>query len=378
MTLKQLTLSLLLGASVWALTACGGQGGPGGQPDAKAEAEEEAAVPVETAIVARGDVAASYSGTATLETEKDAEVVAKVGGVIEEILVEEGQRVEKDQLLARIDDDRLRLEVARAEANLAKLEQEYRRNKELHQRQLISAEVYERLGFEMQAMRTEVELARLQLDWTEIRAPFDGVVAQRHIKIGNMISQNAAAFRVTAFDPLLAKLYVPEGELNKLRTGQKANIRVDALPGAAFAGKVDRVSPVVDAGTGTFTVTVEVHDTENQLKPGMFGRINIIYDVRENTLLAPRAAIITEDAQSSVFVIRDGHAQRQNVKLGYTTNGSIEILEGLQQGDEIVTIGQNTLKDGAKVAVIGAIETTPSEPPKEDTKVAGADPATAN
>lgn len=378
MTPKQLTLSLLLGASVLALTACGGPGAPGGKQDAKAEAEEEAAVPVETATVARGDVAASYSGTATLETEKDAEVVAKVGGVVEEIMVEEGQRVEKGQLLARIDDDRLRLEVARAEANLAKLEQEYRRNKELHQRQLISAEVYERLGFEVQAMRTEVELARLQLDWTEIRAPFDGVVAQRHIKIGNMISQNAAAFRVTAFDPLLAKLYVPEGELNKLRTGQKANIRVDALPGAAFAGKVDRVSPVVDAGTGTFTVTVEVSDTENQLKPGMFGRINIIYDVRENTLLAPRAAIITEDAQSSVFVIRDGHAQRQNVKLGYTTNGSIEILEGLQQGDEVVTIGQNTLKDGAKVSVIGAIESTPPEPAKEDTKVADADPAAAN
>src|SRR5690606_6900324 len=151
-----------------------------------------------------GPVSAYYSGTTTLEAERDAEVVAKVGGVIEQLMVEEGQRVAAGQVLAKIDDARLKLEVARAEANLAKLEQEYRRNKQLYEKQLVSADAYERLAFELDAMRADVELAKLQLAYTEIRAPFDGIVAQRHIKLGNMIELNAPVFRVTTYDPLIA------------------------------------------------------------------------------------------------------------------------------------------------------------------------------
>src|SRR5690606_32299484 len=225
------------------------------------------------------------------------------------------------------------MEVERAEANLAKLQQEYRRNKELHERQLVSAEAYERLGFELEAVRADLELARLQLAWTEIRAPFDGIVAQRHIKLGNMLAQNAPAFRVTTYDPLIAKLHVPERELNKLRDEQPAELRVDALPGVTFRGTVDRVSPVVDAATGTFTVTIAVSDAEGALKPGMFGRIDIIYDRHEDALLIPRAAVITQDAKNTVFVVRDGLAQRQVVTTGYTNNGSIEIVNGLETGD---------------------------------------------
>lgn len=350
MATKNALSGLLAAVLAASLAACGG--GPRGEAQAEAEKkDEEVAIPVEIAAVYRGDVSAFYSGTTTLEAERDAEVVAKVGGVVEELLVEEGQRVKAGQVMAKLDDDRLRLEVERAKANLAKLEQEYRRNKQLFENQLVSAEAYQRLAYDLDAMRAELELARLQLDWTEIRAPFDGIVARRHIKVGNMISQNEAAFRVTTYDPLIAKLHVPERELNKLVAGQPAELRVDALPGMTFEGAVDRVSPVVDAATGTFTVTVAV-DADGMLKPGMFGRVNVIYDVHKNAVLAPRTAVITEDAKSTVFVVRDGHAQRQAVKTGYTNNGSIEIIEGLQPGDRVITVGQNSLKDGARVAIV--------------------------
>lgn len=331
------------------LVACGK---PGGEPGKVAE--EETVIPVETAIVTRGAVSAAYSGTANLESEEDAEVVARVGGVVEEIFARQGDKVAAGQILAKLDDDRLALELGRAEANLAKLEQEFRRNKELYDRQLISGDVYERLRFEVEAMRADVKLARLQLEFTEIRAPFAGVVADRYIKVGNMVAQNVAAFRITNHDSLRAEIYVPERELNKLRVGQQSTVLVDALPDQRFAGIVERVSPVVDAATGTFVVTVAVEDPQQQLKPGMFGRVNIIYDVHENAVLAPRHAIVAEDAATNVFVVRDGHAQLVSVQTGYLTNGSIEILSGLAEGDQVVTLGQNSLKDGIKVSVINA------------------------
>jgi len=356
-------LAALLAVS---LAACGG----GDDAQADAEKEEELAIPVEIAAAHRGAVSAFYRGTTTLEAEHDAEVVARTGGVIERLLVEEGQRVKAGQVMAKIDDARLKLEVERAEANLAQLEQEYRRNKQLHEKQLVSAEAYERLTYGMDSLRADLELARLQLAYTEIRAPFDGIVAQRYIKVGNMIAQNASAFRVTTYDPLIAKLHVPERELNKLLDNQTAELRVDALAGQTFTGLVDRVSPVVDAATGTFTVTVAVSDARNMLKPGMFGRVDIIYDRHEDAVLIPRTAVMTEDAKSAVFVVRDGHAQRQVVTTGYAHNGSIEIVEGLQSGDQVITVGQNSLKDGARVAVTNSDTMPDTTLTESDEKVA--------
>lgn len=340
-------------ALLMGLAACGGPG-KGDKSQADTDKEDEIAVPVEIAVAHRGDVSAFYSGTATLEAENDAEVVAKVGGVVEKLFVEEGERVSAGQVMAKIDDARLALEVKRAEANLARLEQEYRRNKQLHESQLVSAEAYERLTYELDAMRADLDLARLQLNYTEIRAPFDGIVAQRHVRIGNMIEQNSTAFRVTTYDPLIVRLHVPERELNKLASEQTAQLRVDALPGKTFTGVVDRVSPVVDAGTGTFAVTIAISGASGTLKPGMFGRVNIVYDTRVDTLLVPRNAVITEDARSTVFLVREGVAQRQPVTTGYVNNGSIEIIDGLQSGDKVITVGQNSLKDGARVAIINS------------------------
>lgn len=359
--------TLLLG-----LGACGGGGK--GPSQAKTDKEDEIAVPVEIAHAERGDVSAFYSGTGTLEAERDAEVVAKVGGVVEQLFVEEGDHVKAGQVLAKLDDARLRLEVKRAEANLARLEQEYRRTKQLHESQLVSAEAHERLAFELDAMRADLDMARLQLDYTEIRAPFEGIVAERHIKVGNMITQNDAAFRVTTYDPLIVRLHVPERELNKLAPRQPAQLRVDAMPGKTFAGTVDRVSPVVNAGTGTFAVTIAVSTDSGTLKPGMFGRVQIIHDTRSDTLLVPRNAVITEDARSAVFVVRDGVAQRQVVRTGYVNNGSIEIVEGLQAGDKVITVGQNSLKDGARVAITNGDDAPSLDITQSDERVAAASP----
>ena len=316
--------------------------------------DEAPPIPVETAVVSAGSVSAVYSGTATLEAENQATVVAKVGGVVTHILVEEGARVRAGQVLARIDDARFKLALDQARANLGKTEAEYNRNLLLHDKGLVSADAYERVKFDLDGLKAQYDLAKLDYEYTEIRAPIDGVVSDRSIKVGNMVTINQPTFVVTDFDPLLASLYVPERELNKLRADQHATVTADALPNLTFNASIDRISPVVDAKTGTFKVTVAVADPSRHLKPGMFGRIDVVYDVRKNTLLVPRGAVLQEDAESAVFVVKDGVAMRRAVSTGYANQGNIEVTSGLKEGDVVVTVGQTSLKDGSKVNRIGA------------------------
>ena len=127
------------------------------------------------------------------------------------------------------------------------------------------------------------------------------------------------------------------------------------MAGRAFTGKVARLSPVVDPQTGTFKVTVEVRPTGHQLAPGMFSRVSVTYDVHKDALTVPRAAIITEDGESAVYVVKSGVAHRVPVSLGYADGDKVEITRGVAAGDMVVTLGQNSLKDGTKVAVVNNV-----------------------
>jgi membrane fusion protein (multidrug efflux system) len=324
----------------------------------KGDDEETPPVPVEIRTPFRGDVFAMYSGTASLETEEEALVVAKVGGEVEALLAEEGDRVSAGDVLARLDGDRLRLEMQRARANVRKLEQEYERNVELHDKGLVSAGAFEGIKYELDSLRAAYDLAKLELGYTEIRAPISGVVSERLIKVGNTISVNDPVFRVTDMNPLLSYLFVPEKEFRRLKAGQSARMTVDALPGEIFEASILRISPVVDPETGTFKATLAVTDETERLKPGMFGRFQIIYETREDVLLVPRMSILEEEAEKSVFVVEDGVAHRRIIETGYSRGENVEIISGLTGDESVITLGQVGLKEGAEVTVIEAKEPT--------------------
>jgi membrane fusion protein, multidrug efflux system len=338
----------LLLTALLLLTGC--KGVADGPP--ATEAKESPAIPVEIAVPERGDVFAVYTGTASLETDADALVVAKVAGQVVEILVEEGERVKKDQVLARLDGDRLRLEMERAQANLAKLEQEYNRSVQLHEQGLVSAGAFENLKYDLDALRAAYRLAQLEHSYTYIRAPIAGVVSQRHLRIGNTISASEPAFQVTELDLLIAYIHIPEREFRRLERDQAAELRLDAIPGQRFMARVQRISPIVDPATGTFKVTLEVPSQDARLKPGMFGRFDIVWDVRRDALLVPRVAIIDDDVSDSLFVIVDGKAERRSVRTGYTRGAQVEILEGLEGDEQVVILGQAGLRDGARVEIV--------------------------
>jgi membrane fusion protein (multidrug efflux system) len=357
-------LAMLIAAAL-VLAACDLANGDGAGKDAK---DEVPAVPVEVAATRRAEMAAVYTGTASIESERKAGVVAKVQGEIRQILVDEGQHVREGQLLVRLDGDQMRLQVALAEATMRKLERDYARNTELQAKGLISAVSIDNLKYELEAAKASWELARLQLSYTDIRSPIGGTVTIRaeRVKIGNTVmpaggviaTSDSALFVVEDLDSLILRINVPERELAKLSVDQVAELSFDAVPGRVFAGKVDLISPYVDPATATFGVRVRVTDTGGLLRPGMFARVALVYERKLDALQIPRTALLDGDGPPKVFVVKDGKAAERPVQLGLTNGAYVEIVTGLKDGEQVVVVGQAAVKPGATVRIVN----TPARP----------------
>lgn len=358
--LRRSAFALAVVASL-AMAACGKKGpdasakGPDGQEqkldkDGKPIPKIEA-VPVEVARAARHAISASYSGTANLEAPGEAQVVAKTSGVMVELLAEEGDQVRAGQVLARIDGDRVRLEAARQLATVRKLENNYRRSQELAARKLVSAESADQIKYDLESARAAYALARLELSYTNITSPIAGVVAQRMVKPGNLIALNAPVFRIVNNSHLEGVLNAPEREMGRLKVGLPLRMVVDAVPGKVFVGKVDRIAPVMDSSSGTFRVVCGF-DNAPELRPGMFARIEVVYDQRTDALTVPRIALLEDEGEPAVYVVVGKKAKRTVVQLGYTNGEIAEIRAGLKEGDQVVTAGKVAIRDGTEVQVI--------------------------
>lgn len=365
------------------------------KPAEPEKAARNDAVPVEAVAVSKRPMTARYTGVATLEADAEADVVAKTSGVLLKLLVEEGMNVKAGQALARLDDENARLNLARSEATLRKLEADYRRSSEMFARKLLSVEQNDKIRYDLETQRAIYDMARLELSYTTIVAPIGGVISRRMVKEGNFIKLNDALFRIDNFDPLLAVLNVPERDLHTLSPKQSVLLRVDALPGEKFVGAIQRISPVVDSGTGTFRVTCEFRDATQRLKSGMFGRLEITYGEHADALTMPRAALIEEDGETAVFVVAPGSsikpadepakpgdgaaatpkaeesrpadgtpaekppewvAQRKLITVGFSDGEYVEILDGLAIGDKVITIGRSAVRDGTSVQVLEAVQ----------------------
>lgn len=374
------------------LYGCGSSNSAQAKDTKDSKTEVVNAVPVETAKAARGEIAASYNGTATLTADHEAQVAAKTSGVLIKLFVEEGQAVKAGQVLAQLETDTARAKLAQAEAQMRKADASFSYNEKAIQKQLIAQKDYDQAKFDMQNLRAAYEEARLNLQFTTIVAPVDGVIAERSVKLGNLIQTNQNLFRIVGMDPLQTVLNVPERQLGILKSGQSVVLEADALPGQKFAGNILRVAPVVDSGSGTFRVTCEFHDKSGTLKPGMFGRVGIVYDQRADALTVPRSALVEEDGETAVFVVekaldkpaddkKDGAkkdeakkdvkvadankgdakpvapglvAHRKLVKVGYSEGDRIEIRSGIDEGTQVITVGRNAVRDGTAVQVLNA------------------------
>lgn len=343
-----LALALSLG-----LAACkGGPEGEQGKDGKEAASKGPEAVPVEVTRAGRRSITASYAGTAPLEARGEAQVVAKTSGIALQVYADVGQQVRAGQPLVQIDRDRAALQVAQADAQVRKLEANYRRASQLVEQKMVSVNDVDQLRFDLENARASLRLARLEQSYGTVTAPISGVVSARNIKLGNLVQINTPIFTIVDNSRLEATLNAPEREIETLKAGQAVQLNVDALPGKTFEGRIDRVSPVVDSGSGTFRV-ICAFDGGGLLQPGMFGRIRIEYDQRANALVIPRTALLEDGNAPAVFTVKADKAARTALKLGYVDGEWVEVREGLRDGDAVVVAGKATLREGSAVQVIG-------------------------
>lgn len=334
------------------LAACkGGDKARAGGPDAEKKGPE--ATPVEVAKAGRRAISASYNGTAALSPVAEAEVAAKTSGIAMRVHADVGDHVRAGQPLLQIDRDRATLQVAQVEAQVRKLEANYRRATQLASQQMVSANDVDQLRFDLENARAQHRLARLELSYGTVVAPISGVVAARMIKPGNFVQINSTVFKLVDNSRLEARLNVPERDIELLRAGQPVVLEVDALPGKTFEGSISRIAPMIDSGSGTFQV-ISSFDGGGQLQAGMFGRVRIRYDQRADALVIPRSALLEDGGSPAAYVVRDGKAARAPLRLGFSEGEWVEVRDGLREGDAVVVAGKAALRDGSAVQVIGA------------------------
>lgn len=312
-------------------------------------AESSTALPVETTTSYRSDIYATYETTAAIAADDEAVVSARVSGEVIEMLVEEGESVTEGQLLARLDGERLRIEVRQMKARLEMTSREYERMGRLQERGLVSSAVVEGLKFELDALKASYDLIRLEYGYTGIRAPIAGVVSSRDVKLGTQVAPGTSLFRITGTSRLVAYLLIPQSELSRISAGDEARVTVDALPEQTIRASIARISPTVDMRNGTFRVTAYIDNNDGRLAPGMFGRFSIAWEKHADAVLLPSAAILREDNDNIVYVVEGGTASRRSVMLGIESHGQVQILAGVDENEVVVLSGQGSLRDGVKV-----------------------------
>ena len=305
------------------------------------------------------------------------DVVSKMTGRIDQLQAEIGDWLQKGTLIAKVDEDEVRQQVNRAAAalevakaslsqkqtDLEILKKELDRTVELHENQLIprrdldtaearhrGAIAQEKLA-EAQIDQAEAELRelRVRLDNTRILAPISGLVGKRHLDNGALVNPSMPVVSLVDLSTMVMEINAPEKDLVKIRTGLEAGIVLDAYPDQKFKGRVIRLSPILDPATRTGSVEIEVPNPKMMLKAEMFARVELDLGTRHNTLLVPREALVSHDQQRGVFKLQDDTARFQPVDAGITQGGEVEVISGLKEGEAVITLGVNLVKNGDKV-----------------------------
>jgi membrane fusion protein (multidrug efflux system) len=325
--------------------------------------KETPPVPVEVATAGIRGISSYYVTTATLEPEKKVDILAKVAGEVVEVAVEEGQRVSEGTLLCRIDDSELKVALEEARINRDMRKRELERFESMHQQDLISDKEYSDMKYQFELAGNQYQSAMLKYRYTQIRAPFAGIVTQRIVDRGQNVTIGAQLYVMADTDPLLLEMYLPEGEIKSIAPGQVVYINPDADPGQRLEGEILRIAPEVDQATGTVKVTAQTH---GEGLPGSFVRVRIVTDTRGATLTVPRRSVVADAGERFVYVTEADTVRQVGVDVGYEDDEYAEILNGIAAGDTVVTAGVGGIRTGTKVKVL-----TPDS--TEDEKLSRAD-----
>ena len=326
---------------------------------------------VEIETVKRKQINAFLVLNGVVEPERKVEVYSRLPAYVKEILKEEGDLVRKNNVLAMLDDTEIRinhrqaeLQLEQAQLTLKDEETNFQRSRQLKETEMISDQDYQlaqsnynKAKLDYQDKLENFKDLELQLNYTKIISPVDGYVTERLTEVGDRVNANQQVYTVEDFSPLLIKVYVPTSDVVNLAKGMETEVSTNVLAGRVFNGKIKLINPRIDVQSGTVKVTIEVFDNTLTLKPGMFVETKILIRNTPDALVIPRKSITYKQDQSFVFVLnrseKGPQVQKRLIKIGITEDDNVEVTEGLEQDERIVTVGIEGLKDGMTVNIQG-------------------------
>ena len=318
------------------------------------EKEKEFAIPVSVANIERSSISSNFHTTATLESRTEADIITRVTGIIELLSVEEGDYIEKGQVLAKIDPRRYQLALDKADAELAGINQELQRLSLMAKKKLVSAQASDKLKYQYQAAVAARKLAALDLQDSQIIAPISGFISHRYVKQGYFTQGYQKLFHIVDSTNLQAVVYLPEHQLSNVALDQQAKLSFSARKNQTYQARIRSISPVIDPKSGTFKVILSINNNEQELKPGMFAQIALTFATHNDAFTIPSDAIITLDNNSKIYLVRDNKAVEVQINKGFVEGQLTEISGEIKEGDSVVVNGQHNLKANALVEVLNS------------------------
>jgi membrane fusion protein (multidrug efflux system) len=287
-----------------------------------------------------------------LEPWVELDVSAELGGTVQEIGFEKGQLVQKGQVLARVGTDLLAVSFDEAEASLEEAEANYIRTKELFDRQAVTRQELVTYTSRYKAAQARMEMAKLRLERSVIKAPVSGMAISRHVDVGEVIPPGAGITTLHQVDKLKAVAGIPEDDISFFRVGGDATVEVDAYPGRTFEGRIQFLSPAATGKNRSFPSEVALANPGGDLRPGMIARVILEKRHFDDVLVVPRDALLDRDQGSVAFVSDNGKARERPVVLGPGEGDRVVVLEGLAPGESLVVSGHRNLVDGQSLRVV--------------------------
>lgn len=358
-TLKWATVTLagiaVAAGFFWLGTRQGAQNQPGNSGPAAGNIPAKAAGPAPTSVDAArvkfAPLAKTISAVGSLRSDETVIIRPEVTGRIASIEFREGQRVTKGSVILRLDQAVQRAEMQQAEANLALAKSRIERSRDLHAKGFISGQALDDAESAFKVAKAATDLAAARLTKLDIKAPFSGIAGLRLVSVGDYVREGQDIVNLEEIDPLKVDFRVPEIFLRQVATGQTLQVNLDAIPNVAFEGKVLAINPLIDANGRAVVIRAVVRNTDARLRPGMFARIRLITNDKQEGISVPEQALIPVGDDFFVFKIADGRALRTKIDIGQRITGSVEVLRGLAKDDVVVIAGQPKIRDGVPVKI---------------------------
>jgi HlyD family secretion protein len=360
----------------------------------KGMAGKNQTVTVTTTNVARTTMQNDITLNGKVKPFQEAEISAKVSGKVSQIYFELGQNVQKGDVLFKLDDRDLCLDLEQAEAalkvtqtslssslitaetNYQDAKRSYERLKRLYDKQIGSKQELESAEFayklaeetytsaklaekngttnaraQLEKARLAYDVAKTQLGYTVVRAPISGTIATKDIKIGQYVSASTTVATLVDLSALVVETNVPEANINRLKSGDQVEVSVKSIADQPFFGKIIAIAPAVDSTTLNYPVKIRVPNQKNQLKSGMFATVKLTLNRAEQVLAVPLAALGEESGRKYVFTVNNGVAAKQIIKTGLSDDQMIQVIAGLTANEAVVVKGRDQLKTGSKVMI---------------------------